>query len=63
MPQQPQNVYNPLNPMANKYQSTLPPQNQMQMGNQYKNNPMMNRGNPQMGGQYYDHRYQGYQQQ
>ena len=69
MSQQPQNVYNPLNPMAAKYQSTLPPppQNQMQMGqnmnNQYKNNPMVNRGNPQMGGQYYDQRYQGYQQQ
>lgn len=64
-PQLPQNVYNPLNPMASKYQSTLPPQMNQGMGaqgpGQYKN-PLMGRGNPPMGGQYYDSRYQGYQQ-
>ena len=57
-----QQVYNPLNPMAGKYQGGVPPPNPMQMGQQTYKNPMM--GRPQQQGQYYDPRYQGsYQQQ
>ena len=71
---QQQQVYNPLNPMANKYPVPQPPSNPMGM---YKNNPMMMNMRPQgqqgqqgQGNQgqqsqqgYYDPRYQDYRQQ
>lgn len=52
--QPPQNVYNPLNPMAGRYSG---PAGQ---GQGMYNNQMMGQRNPQMQGQYYDPRYSGY---
>ena len=62
--QQQQQVYNPLNPMAGRYQQPQQGQGSSQY-TQYKN-PMMGQRAPPppapQGGQYYDGRYQGYQQ-
>lgn len=72
MTQPPQQVYNPLNPMAGKYSAPPQPQPQMgQMGGQMYKNPMVEQRRPQMGQYYrppppgdgYDRRYQGGYQQ